>query len=101
MAAAAALRLQEEMGFSCELTPLGTLTYRAELDDGLIEHELAHIFRGSFAGAVHANPAECDGYAWVELADVHESIASAPQRYTAWFQKYVAAEWPVVRAPAA
>ena len=48
--AAALRRLGEEMGFTCSLEALGTILYRAELDDGMIEHELVHIFRGSMTG---------------------------------------------------
>ena len=31
------------MGISCTLSPIGTFTYRAELGEGLIEHELVHV----------------------------------------------------------
>ena len=89
------LRLHEEMGFACSLAPLGHLTYRAELGNGLIEHELVHIFRGHYDGAIHPNPAECDGYAWMPPQDFRIGVSAAPQRYSAWFQKYVAAGWPV------
>ncbi len=96
---AASRRLQEEMGFNCALSPLGTLQYRAALDQDLIEHELVHIFCGRFDGAIHADPAECDGYAWLPLQDIHVNVAAAPQRYSAWFQKYVAAGWPIASPP--
>jgi isopentenyl-diphosphate Delta-isomerase len=95
VATAAARRLREEMGFDCVLVSLGTIQYRAELDAGLIEHELVHVFRGCYDGAVHPDPLECDGYAWVPPQDFQMSVAAAPQRYSAWFQKYVAAGWPV------
>ncbi len=99
VATAASRRLTEEMGFGCGLQPLGTMHYRAELDHGLIEHELVHIFRGRYDGAIHAHPAECDGYDWVPPEDIRLSVAAAPQRYSAWFAKYVAADWPVHPAP--
>ena len=100
LAAAAARRLHEEMGFDAGLEPLGHMIYRAELDQGLIEHELVHVFRGRYDGAVHPDPLECDGYAWVPPQDFRMGVQQAPQRYSAWFQKYIAAGWPVA-APAA
>jgi len=47
VAAAALRRLEEEMGFACELTNLGTMRYRAALDHSLTEHEIVHVFRGA------------------------------------------------------
>ena len=46
---------QEEMGFTCPLKSLGTIRYRAELDHGMIEHELVHMFRGLYDGTVAPN----------------------------------------------
>ena len=64
--AAAGRRLREEMGFSCPLLPLVTVTYRADVGNGLIEHELVHVFAGLYAGAVQPDPREADGYDWVD-----------------------------------
>lgn len=93
-ATAASRRLVEEMGLSCPLTPLGTITYRAEFDNGLTEHEIVHVFRGLHNGAVSPNPEEADGYAWRTLDDVRRDVEAAPQNYSVWFRQYVAAEWP-------
>ena len=48
----------------CPLTPIGTFTYRAELDAGLTEHEFVHVFRGRYDGVIAPDPVECDGYSW-------------------------------------
>lgn len=95
LAAAAVRRLREEMGFTCPLAHLGHMRYRAELDHGLTEHELVHVFRGRFDGAINANPEECDGYDWQEPAEIAAAVAEKPGRYSAWFRKYSAAGWPV------
>ena len=47
VADAARRRLGEEMGFSCPLTNIGTIRYRAALDHSLTEHEIVHVFRGA------------------------------------------------------
>jgi isopentenyl-diphosphate Delta-isomerase len=44
-------RLYEEMGFECEVRQVFALTYFAELDGGLFEHEYDHVFVGQFDGA--------------------------------------------------
>src|ERR1700747_452208 len=40
--AAAHRRLQEEMGFDCEMHEVGALTYKVNFDNGLTEHEFDH-----------------------------------------------------------
>lgn len=95
---AASRRLQEEMGFTCPLTPLGTISYRAEFDNGLIEHELVHVFRGLYEGPVRPDPNEAQAFAWLTLEEIRREIAQAPNRYSVWFRKYVAAEWPTALA---
>ena len=97
-AAAALRRLEEEMGFTCALEGLGTIRYRAELDHGMIEHELVHMFRGLYDGPVAASPAEAEGYQWARLVDVRADVAVMPQRFSAWFREYIAAQWPMALA---
>ena len=92
---AASRRLREEMGISCPLTPIGTCTYRAELDAGLIEHELVHLFRGIYDGAVAPNPNECDGFSWSAPEAIRNQIRAVPHCFSAWFVKYADAGWPV------
>lgn len=92
---AALRRLQEEMGFVCPLAPIGTMLYRAEVGAGLVEHELVHLFRGAHDGPVRPDPTECEGYAWAAACDIRAGVAATPERYSAWFAKYVAADWPV------
>ncbi len=96
--AAALRRLNEEMGFACALAPLGTTTYRAELDGGMTEHELVHVFRGLYDGTVAPDPQEAEGYQWVSLDEMRADIAAMPERYSVWFRQYVAAQWPMALA---
>lgn len=97
--AAAARRLKEEMGFTCALTPLGTLTYRAEVGGHLIEHELVHIFRGLYEGAVQPDPQEADDNAWRTLTEIRKDAGNAPETFTAWFRTYLDHEWPFRSTP--
>ena len=96
--AAARRRLQQEMGFVCPMEALGTIRYRAELDHDMIEHEIVHVFHGVHDGAIVPNPDEAQAYRWAAVEDVQADALEAPERYTAWFRKYLKAEWPVRRA---
>ena len=58
------------MGFTCRLSPLGTITYRAELDGGMTEHELVHVFRGLHDGEGRADADEAEDYRWASLAEI-------------------------------
>ena len=44
---AAQRRLHEEMGLTCPLREVGNFIYRAEFENGLIEHEYDHVLAGS------------------------------------------------------
>lgn len=92
---AAQRRLQEEMGFSAPLEPLGTLIYRADVGPGMIEHELVHVFRGTSSDPVAPDPHEAEDYAWVDSGELSHMIAAQPARYSAWFRIYADAGWPV------
>ena len=86
---------EKRWAWSCPLEPIGTFTYRAELDAGLIEHELVHLFRGVYDGAVAPNPSECDGFSWSAPEAIQSQIRAVPHCFSAWFVKYADAGWPV------
>jgi isopentenyl-diphosphate delta-isomerase len=96
---AALRRLSEEMGFACSLTWLGCITYRAEFENGLSEHEIVHVYSGLFDGAIAPNTEEADGFQWQSLPEVQRDVAIMPERYSVWFREYVAAEWPLMLLP--
>lgn len=84
--AAGKRRLQEEMGFSCELEEVFSFIYKAPFDNGLTEHELDHVMVGRFNGKPNINPEEVESYKWMTLEAVKEDIAVNPKEYTAWFK---------------
>jgi isopentenyl-diphosphate Delta-isomerase len=95
LAAAAARRLGEEMGFTCPLTPLGSLIYKAQLDRGLTEHELVHVFRGIHVGPMAPDPTEVEAYDWFTPEGVLQDIAREPDMFSFWFRRYCAEGWPI------
>jgi isopentenyl-diphosphate delta-isomerase len=84
------------MGFTTALAAIGTFQYRAELDSGLVENELVHLFSGRHDGPVAADPFECDGYSWMAPDAIIADVAERPGLYTEWFKKYVDARWPLI-----
>lgn len=83
---AARRRLREEMGLQCELEPTFTFTYRAELDDGLWEHELDHVFVGRTDQEPAPDPDEVEGWRWSEVDQVARDVEKHPERFTVWFR---------------
>ena len=81
----AAERLQEEMGFSCKLTELGTFVYRQVFENGLTEYELDHVLIGWYNGQVNPNPEEASDFVWKSIEEIAEELRLYPERYTAWF----------------
>ncbi|GFD76793.1 isopentenyl-diphosphate Delta-isomerase [Tenacibaculum sp. KUL113] len=79
-------RLQEEMGFSCELEEVFSFIYKAPFDNGLTEHEYDHVMIGTFNDEPIVNPEEVASYKWMPLEEVKNDIENHPEKYTAWFK---------------
>ncbi len=84
--AAAHRRLQEEMGMEIPLTFAFTFLYHAPFANGLVEHELDHVFIGYTDASPVINPEEVAQSRWVSLAEIDAEVASNPEAYTAWFK---------------
>ena len=79
-------RLQEEMGFVCELDEKTSFIYKAPFDNGLTEHELDHIMVGFYNQDPLINREEVESYKWMTVEDVKADMAKNPAIYTAWFK---------------
>lgn len=79
-------RLKEEMGFDCELNYVFKFLYKAELDKGLTEHELDHVFIGRYDGEPNLNPEEACNWRFMQIESIEEDIKQAPEKYTEWFK---------------
>ena len=87
--AATRRRLKEEMGIDMQPTFSHTFIYKAELDSELIEHELDHVFVGTFSGTPVVNKKEVDDWKYVDLAWLRKDMAAHPEAYTVWFKLIV------------
>ncbi len=79
-------RLQEEMGFVCDLEEVFWFVYKAPFDNGLTEHELDHVMVGKFNGNPFVNKEEVAAYKWMSMEAVKSELENQPTLYTAWFQ---------------
>ena len=79
-------RLQEEMGFTCELSEVFSFVYKAPFDNGLTEHELDHVMIGKFNGVPEVNPEEVESYMWMSLEEVKVDMEMDQSKYTVWFR---------------
>ena len=83
---AAKRRLHQEMGLECELTELFRFTYREDLDNGLTEHELDHVFTGVTDSLPEINREEVMEYRYMNYNDLEADVAARPENYTVWFR---------------
>ena len=83
---AAHRRLNEEMGFDCELKNQGSFIYRKQFSNGLIEHELDHVFTGHYDADPTINQREADSWKWVDLLQLKQELSDHPEKYTYWLK---------------
>ena len=83
---AARRRLQEEMGMSSELTFLFKFQYKCDFENGLIEHELDHVFIGKTDDTPHLNTDEAMAFKWMSIENLEQDMLSYPENYTFWFK---------------
>ncbi|HDO27899.1 MAG TPA: isopentenyl-diphosphate Delta-isomerase [Bacteroidetes bacterium] len=82
---AAHRRMVEEMGFDCDLEEAFSFIYKANVGDGLTEHEFDHVFVGYSDKKPDPNPDEVSGWKYVDFDWVVDDVANNPQNYTVWF----------------
>lgn len=83
---ASSRRLNEEMGISSRLTKLFDFVYRAELEDGLIEHEYDHVLIGEFSGTPNPSKEEVEDWKWLDLTTLRRDVQENPGKHTYWFR---------------
>lgn len=90
--ACAIRRLTEELGIT-GLYPSfrDQLEYRADVGNGLIEHELVDVFlaEAQLDHPVAPNPDEVMDLRWVSIYDLNAELARHPDRFTPWLRIYL------------
>lgn len=82
---AAHRRLEEEMGFDCELKEAFSFIYMVPMDKGLTEHEYLHVFIGKHESEPKINLEEAEGWKWMDFRKLQKDMGENPQHYTKWF----------------
>jgi isopentenyl-diphosphate delta-isomerase len=83
---AANRRLKEEMGFDTDLKEIFSFIYKAEMENGLIEHEYDHVFAGVFDDVPHPDSKEVKAWGYSSIREVKEKMNRDPDQFTSWFR---------------
>ena len=85
-------RLDEELGLTgLALAHRGVVEYRAEVGNGMIEHEVVDLFlaRCDSRPDVRENPEEVMDHRWITASDLHREIEQRPAAFTPWLRIYL------------
>jgi len=83
---AAQRRLGEELGISAELRFLFKFEYQADYDATWGEHELDHVFVGTYEGPLRPDRDEVEGAKFMDVEELKRDIRNNPDHYTPWFK---------------
>ncbi len=79
-------RLHEEMGFTTPLEKIFDFIYKADVGQGLTEHELDHVLVGRFDDTPQLNPEEVADWKWISLEALQMKMIESPEEFTVWFR---------------
>ena len=83
---AANRRLKEEMGMVADLEFAFKFQYKCDFDNGLIEHELDHVFIGETNDTPHLNTDEAMAFKWMSIEELETDMKNNADNYTFWFK---------------
>ena len=83
---AAGRRLFEEMGLKTPLYYGFKFLYKAEFSNGLIEHELDHVFYGFSNEKPFLNSSEVCDYKYLDQGNIEKMIFQQPEIFSPWFK---------------
>ena len=86
---AANRRLKEEMGLKCDLTPMFSFIYHAEVGTKLIEYEYDYVYFGISDLLPVINKSEVNDFKFVDMDDLVMDIAQSPDNYTVWLKECI------------
>ena len=95
-------RLREELGLVVERVSvaLPDFTYRAEMEDGTVEHERCPVLVAEVKGTPAPDPTEVDDLAWCEWDDVVVRALDHPASLSPWAVAQVPALAALAASPA-
>jgi isopentenyl-diphosphate Delta-isomerase len=81
---AAVRRLHEELGIQCTLHEHSSFIYRADVGQGLIEHEFDHLFLGFYEGSFSLNAQEAAAIRWIDGDVLRQALSQGKEGFVAW-----------------
>lgn len=85
--AATVRRLKEELGLeNISLKKEFSFIYKAHFDNGLIEHELDHVFSGRYNAIPEIIVEEACAYRFVSIENLKVEIKQDPDSFSYWFK---------------
>ena len=82
---AAYRRVREEVGCgAADLRELGAFTYRADVAEGIVEHETDHVVIGACVGEPSPDPKEIEELSWVSATELRSMLTQHPEQFAAW-----------------
>lgn len=82
---AAERRLQEEMGIECSLEYKFDFLYKAELGNGLTEHEYDHVYYGYTNEKPVPDNNEVAAWSYLSMDELDNRLQEQPTKFTVWF----------------
>lgn len=79
-------RLKEEMGLICDLSFQFNFIYKSQFENGLVEHELDHVYFGMSDSIPQPNPTEVKHWKYLDLERLNREVLQHPDKYTAWLK---------------
>jgi isopentenyl-diphosphate delta-isomerase len=85
-------RLKEELGLTgVTLEHRGQVEYRADVGNGLIEHEVVEVYLAEATPQMTLvpNPEEVMATRWISYRDLKADLAATPEIFTPWLNIYL------------
>lgn len=79
-------RVMEELGIKTELSEKFNFIYKADVGRGLWEHELDHVFIGTYEGDFNLNTNEVGEVRYISIDNLDKEISENPGNFTEWFK---------------
>ena len=100
----ASRRLFEEVGCrDIELTPFGTINYKADVGNDLFENETAHCFVGYIDDGKlpsRFNTDEVQAVRWHDMPALRQDLQSDPASYSQWIRIYIGQHYDLIASVA-
>jgi isopentenyl-diphosphate delta-isomerase len=79
-------KLMQEMHIDAQPVFAYKFIYKTDLENGLTENELDHVFIGTYDGEPEINRDEVEDWKFISLPDLQKLIKENPEQFTFWFK---------------